>query len=331
VGSIVFGRWLSGDGTSEEVVVRRTQADELEIHCHGGKVAPTVIAETLQASGTEPWDTSSWLSQHETDPISAMARLALQSAPTLRVASVLLDQYHGALRNSLERIVVLLNNDRPSDADRELARLSELADVGTHLVQPWRIVVAGPPNTGKSSLVNAVLGYQRAIVYDQPGTTRDVVTSTTALDGWPVELIDTAGLRSGHDAIEREGVARARAEMESADLVVLVFDVRALWTEENEHLEACRPLTLVVSNKLDLLPAGASPGRGLATCALTGDGVNQLVEQIVERLIPVTPRPGEAVPFTRSIIAAVRDARSALGHGDLTHAANVLARVLQTG
>jgi tRNA modification GTPase len=86
------------------------------------------------------------------------------------------------------------------------------------------VVIAGPPNVGKSSLINALLGYQRAIVFDQPGTTRDVLTATTAIDGWPVELADTAGIREGDDAIETEGVARALAEIRAADLVVEVWD-----------------------------------------------------------------------------------------------------------
>src|SRR6185503_7750192 len=105
-------------------------------------------------------------------------------------------------------------------------RLLALAEVGLHLTTPWRVVFAGPPNVGKSSLVNALLGYPRAIVYDQPGTTRDVLTASTAFDGWPFELRDTAGLRDGIslDSVEVEGVARARAQIATADLVVFVHD-----------------------------------------------------------------------------------------------------------
>ncbi len=80
-------------------------------------------------------------------------------------------------------------------------------DLGTHLATPWRVVLAGAPNVGKSSLINALLGYGRAIVFDQPGTTRDVVTADAAIEGWPITLADTAGLHDASDATESAGIA----------------------------------------------------------------------------------------------------------------------------
>ena len=88
----------------------------------------------------------------------------------------------------------------------------------------WRVVIAGPPNVGKSSLINAMAGYERAIVSPLPGTTRDVVTLTTAIDGWPVQLADTAGLRASDDELESAGVKLAGAALAAADLVILVCD-----------------------------------------------------------------------------------------------------------
>ena len=81
---------------------------------------------------------------------------------------------------------------------------------GRHLLTPFDVVLAGPANVGKSSLINALVGYNRAIVYDAPGTTRDVITAETAIDGWPVTLSDTAGLRDSDDPLEMAGVQTAQ-------------------------------------------------------------------------------------------------------------------------
>src|SRR5262249_7726954 len=118
----------------------------------------------------------------------------VQRAPTLRTAAILLDQLNGAFATEVRRILALFETD-PRNAAFSLHRLAELGNtVGRHLVEPWKVVVAGPPNVGKSSLVNALAGYQRSVVSEVAGTTRDAVSVRTAFDGWPVELIDTAGL-----------------------------------------------------------------------------------------------------------------------------------------
>src|SRR5690606_16577637 len=95
---------------------------------------------------------------------------------------------------------------RFEEARRRLAALVDRAPLGLHLTRPWHVALAGAPNVGKSSLLNAVLGYGRAIVFDQPGTTRDVLDAVTAIDGWPVRLTDGAGLRESVDALEAAGV-----------------------------------------------------------------------------------------------------------------------------
>ena len=85
-------------------------------------------------------------------------------------------------------------------------RLRELVPVAEHLDRPWRVVIAGAPNVGKSSLVNALAGFARSLVSPTAGTTRDVVTTRIALDGWPIELCDTAGQRESADAVESAGI-----------------------------------------------------------------------------------------------------------------------------
>ena len=120
-------------------------------------------------------------------------------------------------------------------ARRQIDDLLAHAATGLHLVRPWQVVVAGRPNVGKSSLINAIAGYQRAIVHSLPGTTRDIVSVQTALDGWPVEISDTAGLRRGSDPIEQAGIELAIDKIAAADLVVLVFDASSPWTDADRR------------------------------------------------------------------------------------------------
>ena len=120
--------------------------------------------------------------------------------------------------------------------DERIDALLARERLGRHLTRPWSVVLAGRTNVGKSSLMNALAGYGRAIVHHAPGTTRDAVALATAIDGWPVELCDTAGLRAADDAVERAGIERARQRLAQADLVVLVADRSVPWSAEDQAL-----------------------------------------------------------------------------------------------
>jgi tRNA modification GTPase len=182
-------------------------------------------------------------------------------------------------------------------ADRDLAeRFVALADhfaavlnsarQGRLLREGMTVVIAGRPNAGKSSLLNRLAGYDAAIVTPLAGTTRDVVRVPLHLDGMPLHVLDTAGLRSGGDLVEEEGMRRARAEMQRADRVLFVVDAAAdpaaaAFREESARLPAEVPVTLVF-NKCDLAAGAAGdcshasgPPR-LRVSALTGAGLDQL-------------------------------------------------------
>ncbi|MCC9607116.1 50S ribosome-binding GTPase [Blastopirellula sp. JC732] len=310
IGDILVGHWRdSAEDAGEELVVSRTAADRIEVHCHGGIAAFRRILNHLVAAGCREIAWSDYAHQSESSPIAAAARIALADARTSRTAGYLLDQYNGALEAELTAILGLLDAQQTSDAQLRLQSLLATANFGMHLTKPWKVVIAGRPNVGKSSLINALVGYERAIVFDQPGTTRDAVTAAAAFDGWPVELADTAGLRESDDAIEREGVARARKLQSAADLILLALDQSAPWTDEDQQLLAAYPNAIVIHNKSDL-PADESSQRpaGLKVSAQRGDGIEQLNTMIGHTLVPTPPLHGTPLLFTGEQVAAVQQA-----------------------
>lgn len=297
-GRIVFGRWQTG----EELVVCRLAADKMEVHCHGGSAAVEAIVSSLAQLGAVWQDAEQYLAKYATDEIQAEASLALTQAKTERTALILLDQYHGALRRELDSLADLKRND--SEAARKgAAQLLSTAKLGLHLTRPWRVAIAGRPNAGKSSLMNALLGFQRSIVFEQPGTTRDAVTAQTALNGWPVELIDTAGLRDTVDEVESQGIQIAREQLAEADLVLHVHDVTQPWHPLGSLLEEDAKAVMVVCNKCDL-PAAKEAG-GIRIIARTGEGLSDLIAAIVHQFVPQPPVPGAAMLFTSRQIAAL--------------------------
>lgn len=161
----------------------------------------------------------------------------------------------------------------------ELERLRRDADRGRKLRDGLHAVLVGPPNAGKSSLLNALAGSERAIVTDVAGTTRDTLRETVRIDGIELTLVDTAGLREGGDAIEREGMRRARAELGSADLALIVLDARDPEVGRLAVADAIAavPRRLWIHNKADLL-LEASPARDEAVLvsATTGAGLDAL-------------------------------------------------------
>jgi len=169
---------------------------------------------------------------------------------------------------------------------RALAQLRDDAERGRRLRDGLHAVLVGPPNAGKSSLLNALAGSERAIVTDIAGTTRDTLRETIRIDGLELTLVDTAGLRDGGDAIEREGMRRAHLEMQRTDLAIIVLDARDPQAGRAAVADALAgvPQQLWIHNKSDLLaqcPAD-SDANVVHVSAATGQGLERLHARLRE-------------------------------------------------
>jgi len=313
-GAIVFGQWTGAEnGPGEELVVVRRGVDDLEIHCHGGLAASEAVIRSLEQLGAVRQAWPEWLRAGGTPEIEVEAREALAIAGGPKAARILSRQLAGGLDAELVRVGGLIAEGGVDEARVAIDRLRRAARVGLRLARPWRVVLAGSVNAGKSSLVNVLAGHDRSIVSPEPGTTRDLLETRVVLHGWEVDLVDTAGLRDdeatgvGVTGVERAGIARAVAAREGADLVLRVVDARQVNVSgptTSAHHE------LLVASKADLA-GGAAPGPAgtVWTSAVTGAGVAALAAEIVRRLVPEETEEPElldgAVPFTVRQVALV--------------------------
>ena len=294
-----------------------TAEDVVEIAAHGSPVVLELLlrrAMELGARLAEPGEfTQRAFLAGRLDLTQAEAVRDLIEAQTLTQARQAASQMGGALsrrvspvKDALVELIALLEagidfaeDDVDVTAESEIARrIGELTPALTAMEVSFargRIVhdgltmaIVGRPNVGKSSLFNRLVERERAIVTATPGTTRDLVTERISLDGIPVEMVDTAGLREGREEAELLGIARSREALADAALVLVVLDAtQTLNDEEHRLLEAVqgRP-ALVAVNKCDLAEAGAIAGEiggvaALATSALTGEGIAGLRERIL--------------------------------------------------
>ncbi len=208
-----------------------------------------------------------------------------------------------------------------AQAEIDLAALLREAERGQKLRDGLHAVIVGPPNAGKSSLLNALAGSDRAIVSDIAGTTRDLLRETVRVDGLELTLVDTAGLRVGGDTIEREGMRRAESELQRADLAIVVLDARDLDAGRAAVAEAIAgvPQRLWLINKTDLLapdetdrrPA-ASDADTLWVSARTGAGLEALHARLAALAAGGEGAEGAFTARARQV-DALRRAQSELG------------------
>lgn len=296
-GAVCLARWRSPGSPGEDLVVVRHTRDRIEVHSHGGAAAPAAVVASLVGRGARLVDWREWMAAEDRAAGVAEALELACRVTAPRAARIVMRQAAGAFAAERNRILHLLAGGSDAEAREACARLRRASRVGVRLARPWRVVLTGEVNAGKSSLLNALAGHSRSLVAATPGTTRDLVETRLVLDGWEVVVVDTAGLRiDTAGPTERAGIARAVAARADADLVVEVRDATTPPTGE--------PVAggLVVAAKCDRVAAAAVPAGALPTSALTGHGLERLVAEIVARLVPeMHAEPGlldGAVPLT---------------------------------
>ncbi len=318
---VLYGHVVAADGVErlDEVLVLLmlaprsfTGENVVEIHCHGGVIAvQRVLARVLEQPGVRralPGEFSQRaVLNGRLDLTRAEAMSDLVAARSERAAQLAMAGLDGGVQTKMMALRQRLLNQLSElearvDFEEDLppldgeALLQELQSVrsdllalvadgerGAVLRHGLRVALVGRPNVGKSSLLNRLSRQQRSIVTDLPGTTRDLLESEIVLDGVPITLLDTAGIRSTDDAVEQLGIARSHDALASADLVVLLFDLTQGWTEEDQDLLALMPEgvpCLRVGNKADL-DSGPQAVADVRLSAVTGAGEQDLVQALL--------------------------------------------------
>jgi tRNA modification GTPase len=309
-----------------------TREDIVEVHCHGGLAAQRAVLRLLTRLGARPAEPGEFTRRAflngRIDLAQAESVAAIVSARSTGALRASVRQLEGGLSerlravrrslvSSLAQIEATVDfSDEDTDpldweglgdglltARADLEKLLKTAFVGRVLEHGLTTAIVGKPNVGKSSLLNALLMRERAIVSDIPGTTRDTVEELMEIGGIPIHLVDTAGMRAGGDHIERLGVERSVKAMEQADLVLAVFDVSRPWDDGDRAFVTSldRSRSIVVCNKIDLAGDGAL--RVEAFGAFLGDGSG--TESANWRICAVSAVTGEGLEDLRAAIESV--------------------------
>ena len=309
IDAVCFGVW--GE-PGEDVVLCHTGADSVEVTCHGGSAAVARILEDAAGRGFVTVPVVWALAHAEVSPSEKRGLKPtlqdmepLTQARTQRTAEILLEQ-----ASLWPQFLADLNLRPREEALRWIDEVLAWAEFGRHLSLPWSVVLCGRPNVGKSSLMNALAGFTRSIVSEQAGTTRDRVTLETAIDGWPVRITDTAGVRETSDSIERAGVEQTRSAIDEADLAVIVLDPsEPLQDADRQLLSVPARRRLVVAHKSDLPRAidAEWPAGSLEVSSVNGQGIEVLLRAISTALVPALPATGQPVPVTAQQVAELKD------------------------
>jgi tRNA modification GTPase len=299
-----------------------TREDVVEITCHGGLLPAKLVLDTALQNGArlaEPGEFTRRafltgridLAQAEAvaDLIHSRTDLALRAAQEQLAGK--LSQRINQLREDMlktlahvEAHIDFPDEDIAPETQAQLLgrlergvefmdQLLSTAGEGQILRRGIRVAIIGRPNAGKSSLLNQLLGHDRAIVSPLPGTTRDTIEETANIRGLPVVFVDTAGLRHARDEIEAEGVRRSRQTLQQAELILHVLDVSEPPTDEESMPEFAGKKRILVRNKIDLLKQGETSARpstlvprppAVAVSCLTGQGIESLKDAIRDQV-----------------------------------------------
>lgn len=321
-----FGRIFDGETAVDEVVClvfraphSYTGEDVVEINCHGGvvllkKILRLVLQNGAQAAAPGEFTKRAFLNG-KLDLSEAESVMTLISAQGEQGANAAFNQLEGSLSRKIEKINSSLLSlaahiaawvDYPDDeieelgnnelyitiynAYLELCALLSNFDSGMAVTNGVEAAIVGKPNVGKSTLMNLLTGYDRSIVTEIEGTTRDVVEETVNLNGCILRISDTAGMRETGDIVEKLGVERSRKKLERAAIVFAVFDLsKPLSDEDKELIDECKDKNVIpIVNKTDLEPRldvdyiKNKLGSPLFISAKSGDGYNELCDRVAE-------------------------------------------------
>ena len=287
-----------------------TGEDLIEVSTHGGLLVPAGVIAALVAAGARPAAPGEFsrraVLNGKIDLLQAEATADLIDAGSPAQARRALQQLDRGLSRRLEQLrtelieleaLLAYEIDFPEEdegavaperverawgaARQRIAHLIATAPEGERLREGALLVIAGRPNAGKSSLFNALLGRERAIVTEVPGTTRDAIEAYAVLEGFPFRLVDTAGLRESDDRVERMGIEVSRKYLAAADLVLFCRDAGYEMRDagSREFLSSCRAPVVEVMTKADLLD---HPSGGLDVSVVTGEGLADLRGKLAE-------------------------------------------------
>ncbi|MCK4752687.1 MAG: 50S ribosome-binding GTPase [Planctomycetes bacterium] len=326
-GEILVGSINDGTETIDQVTIGCEGTKNYTINCHGNPLIVEMIMRLLGQHGVEPVTAEQLLikilsMEESINTIAIEAKLAQTKTKTAEGAKIIANQIEGGLHKKATQWLSNINTLSLEEIAIEAEQILDRSQTAKLIMYGCTAVITGPPNSGKSTLLNQLAGKQKAIVTDIEGTTRDWVSSTCRMGSLCVELIDTAGLDEKPavttEDIEKDAQKRTVAILEKADLVLLVLDISGTTEQLNKGLvtKTAGKKVITILNKSDLpakLDAGELPGEKVQLSAKTGDGVENLIKQIQQFHGADDSDLEQAVCFTsrqKQLLGKVKEAKS---------------------
>ncbi len=331
---LYYGDICSNGSTVDEVIINVlreqdsfTGEDLVEINCHGGILAVKKILECVVSAGAKEvhWEELAGRSfaNNKIDSIQEEALLEIPKAKTKLGVKVLLDQYNGALSSFIQKTVKQIeecdnSREQLDNISNKLREILETSAFGCAITSPQKLIITGKPNVGKSTLINALLKEDRLITHEEPGTTRDAIDEMIEIDGIPLTIIDTAGIRETDHEVEKLGIMESKRQLGDADKIIIVFDnSKPAEKEDKEIVKLIEELELQKTDKnisiFPVLNKADLPGRlEMSTLvgktfepicqisALNGDGLTTLEKALVSEFKEFTNHtPERPIIFTK--------------------------------